>query len=187
MSYISLDINPSVELALNYWNRVVSVTPLNEDGNALIQDLSLQNLYYTEAVDLLLDKAEVYSSNDLNITVTSDQADELISGIESCHNYGLYQGHCSEADPTEHQEAHELGISVAKYRLYLQLVQYDPSLTVEDCAQMNMHQLRALLQKYTSGDSSTEDSLIQENSQSNGRGSGHGNGHGNGNRHGNHS
>lgn len=187
VSYISLDINPSIELALNYWNRVVSVTPLNEDGNALIQDLSLQNLYYTEAVDLLLEKAEIYSSNDLNVTVTSDHADELISGIESCHNYGLYRGHCSEADPTEHQEAHELGISVAKYRLYLQLIQYDPSLTVEDCAQMNMHQLRALLQKYTSGDSSTEDSLIQENSQSNGRGSGHSNGHGNGNRHGNHS
>ena len=166
VSYISIDINPSIELALNYWNRVISVTPLNEDGSTLIQDLSFQNMYYTTAVDLLLEKAEVYSSNDLNITVTSKQADELISGIEGCYNYGLYQGHCSKADLTEHQEAHELGISVAKYRIYLQLIQYDPSLTVEDCAQMNMHQLRDLLQEYSSSDDpDTSDSSIQDNTQ----------------------
>lgn len=160
----------------------------------LNRSLQLNNLYYTEAVDLLLDKAATYDSNDLNITVISPQAEELISGIESCDHYGQYESHCSEADSSEHYEAHALGISVAKYRIYLQLLQYNPDLTPEECGQLSMRQLRDLLAQYTSDTTGDQNSPTEESSvipsqtcptdadkPGNGKGS-HGSGQGNGHR-----
>ena len=50
VSYISIDINPSIELALNRLDRVVAVTAYNEDGAAVAQGLSLENRPYQQAM-----------------------------------------------------------------------------------------------------------------------------------------
>ena len=44
VSYISIDVNPSIELAVNRFDRVVSATGYNADGEDILQHVSLENI-----------------------------------------------------------------------------------------------------------------------------------------------
>lgn len=43
-SYVSLDVNPSVEYVLNRFDRVLKVKAGNEDGESILQEIKLENL-----------------------------------------------------------------------------------------------------------------------------------------------
>lgn len=186
VSYISIDVNPSVELALNYWNRVVRCESYNPEGERLLQSMKLENLYYTEALDTLFANEEFLSylngGGDLNFTVVSDQEEVLLEGIQNCHGYSLYHASCYSSSSEDREEAHHHGLSTGKYRAYLELSQYDPSITPEDCAHMSMRQLRERIAQYT-GDSLNDNPESSEPDDSPGNGSHSGNGGGSGPHH----
>ena len=48
---ISIDINPSIELSVNRFDRVISVNGYNEDGDILAEQLDIKFADYTEAID----------------------------------------------------------------------------------------------------------------------------------------
>ena len=48
VSYISIDVNPSVEIGINRFGRVVSTDAYNEDGRIVLQQLSLRNVPYVQ-------------------------------------------------------------------------------------------------------------------------------------------
>ena len=60
-SVISIDVNPSLELSVNRFDRVVGVTSYNEDGRALVQELTLTHQNYAEAVEQVLDSPAAVS------------------------------------------------------------------------------------------------------------------------------
>ena len=60
-SVISIDVNPSLELSVNRFDRVVGVEGLNEDGRALAGELSLTHRTYADAVERVLDSPAVAS------------------------------------------------------------------------------------------------------------------------------
>lgn len=43
-SYVSLDVNPSIEYSLNRFDRVLRVTGVNDDGEEILKELHLENL-----------------------------------------------------------------------------------------------------------------------------------------------
>ncbi len=43
-SYVSLDINPSIEFELNRWNRIIGVTSINDDAVPIVQELETKNI-----------------------------------------------------------------------------------------------------------------------------------------------
>ena len=57
VNYIDVDINPSLELAVNNFNRVVDVTFFNGDAEELISESSLTGCKPEEAVSLILQAA----------------------------------------------------------------------------------------------------------------------------------
>ena len=57
VSYIDVDINPSLELAVNTFDRVVNVTFFNDDAEELISEDSLTGCKPEEAVSLILQAA----------------------------------------------------------------------------------------------------------------------------------
>ncbi len=80
-SLISIDINPSMELEVNRFDRVIAVRGYNPDGEALASSMNVKYLDYAEAVERVLDDPRVgeYLSGDaiLSIVVagrTSDRA-----------------------------------------------------------------------------------------------------------------
>lgn len=56
-TYVTVDINPSVELVINQREKVIYVNALNEDAEVLLLDLDLIGLDVDEAMDLIIEKS----------------------------------------------------------------------------------------------------------------------------------
>ena len=54
MAAISIDINPSLELSVNRFDRVIAITGFNEDGQALSDALDVKYKNYAQAVEQIL-------------------------------------------------------------------------------------------------------------------------------------
>lgn len=155
VSYISIDINPSVELALNRFDNVVKASAYNDDGSELLENLDLKGKPYTEAIDDLMEKQELLSylkeSDRVDFTVVSEKQDEIIEGIQGCNGYANNNGYCHGADSELAAEAHEHGFSTGKYRAYMELSEYDDTVTEEECRNMTMRQIRDMINEHKSG------------------------------------
>ena len=200
---ISIDINPSVELAVNRFDKVISVDGIGEDGDALAETLDVRFLNYADALDSLLENPTVgdYLAQDevLSIAVAGDdqgQADAILSHAETCAA-GVGNIYCHAASTEEIEQAHEAGLSFGKYQAFLELQSLDASVTPEDVQGLTMREIRdriAALSGDTeaapgghgygagSGNGSGRGSgMGQGNGQGNGAGQGNGHGYGAGN------
>lgn len=179
VTYISVDINPSLELGLNCFRRIISVEGYNDDGASLSDSLDLKYLDYMDALDRILksDTIETLLAGDnvLSLTVAGEsetQNQEVLQDMETSVS-GYSNVHCHSGDMEEVHEAHSCGMSFGKYQAFLILQELDPSVTSEDVQDLSMHEIWSRIRQL-SGDSSdssdtggTEDtSGIPENSGS---------------------
>ncbi|MEG2349510.1 MAG: hypothetical protein RSB57_03235 [Hungatella sp.] len=146
VSYISIDVNPSIELTLNRLDRVVSVQGYNEEGNAILQQLRLQHVYYTDAVETILvnETFSAYLTEDaaLTFTVVSAKEDSLQMGIQGCRGYAEHGGACHGGGAQIVKQAHHSQMSVGKYRAFLELSQYDNTITPEEFRTLSMREIQ---------------------------------------------
>ena len=131
---ISIDINPSLELSVNRFDRVIAVTGFNEDGQALSNALDVKYKNYAQAMEQIVhhDSIMALLSNGevMSITVAGPdgQSAKLLSGVETC-TAGQGNIDCYSARPEEAAAAHETGLSCGKYRAFLELRRLDPDIT----------------------------------------------------------
>jgi hypothetical protein len=58
-SYVSLDVNPSIEYTLNMFDRVIDVDAVNEDGQAILENTGeLMNLTIDDAIEKTIDQID---------------------------------------------------------------------------------------------------------------------------------
>lgn len=83
-TYIEISINPSVQITLNRFNRVLSTEGLNDDGISLIQGTSYNNLTLDEAYVRLLNRLENNGyMNDVTIQlVIANNSQKTVDSIE---------------------------------------------------------------------------------------------------------
>jgi hypothetical protein len=74
LSYVSLDINPSVELGVNALGQVVTAEGYNEDGKAVLSGIKVTGKNVTEAVSAVVDSAaqKGFIENDGIILITAE-------------------------------------------------------------------------------------------------------------------
>ena len=111
VSYISIDVNPSIELALNCWDRVVFATAFNGDGSTILQTVSVEGLSYTEAVDTIVESEAMrpyLMKEDAALTFTvaaddSDKSESLKTGLDGCQSSQTHSGqiYCAQTDLRE--------------------------------------------------------------------------------------
>lgn len=183
---ISVDINPSIEMGLNCFDRVVSVRAFNDDGTYIADTVSVKNKSYTDAVKLLMasDSVADYVTDDslISFTVVADNHHEqrLIDGIQTyagCENRHVAYNTSSQE---EMQKAHDSNLSVGKYRAYMQLVKLQPQITIDDIRTMSMREIQDKIDE--SGGQSDLTAHMQNDCQNMQGGGGMGNGR-NGNGH----
>jgi len=134
-SFVSVDINPSVELAVNALGRVVDIQA-NDDGEAILEGLDLENMKVVKAVSLIVDAAaeqgflEEDGTSIVSITVATDdqeEADELTEDAEEGAREALDKNEVaaevSQAaiSIARRDAAWEAGISPGKMNLYQKL------------------------------------------------------------------
>lgn len=148
-SYVSIDINPSIELVLNRFNVVIESNAYNDDGEAIVENVDVNNLSYEKAIDKLLESEEFsgYFEKDYELvfTVISDNQEELITGIENTRCYQKYGSACVAADYETREEAQEYGMSFGKYKAYQELLNYYPDMTPEECNELSMYEIKNLI------------------------------------------
>lgn len=147
VSYISIDVNPSIELAVNRFDKVVSATGYNADGQDILQHVPLKNISYLQAIDRLLQDA--YYSRFLNrdsqlvVTVVSERSDAMLEQIHANDSFQALDALTYSSDTACMKEAHQHEMSFGKYRAFLELSQYDTDITVEDCHGMSMDEIQS--------------------------------------------
>lgn len=155
---ISVDINPSIELGVNRFDRVISVDGYNEDGQALAQLLDVKYQGFEDAIDRILENETVSTllSGDglLSITVVGEddaQAARVLTRIESC-TAGWENVCCYAAHAEDVETAHALGLSCGKYRMYQELQALDPDIRVDEVRGMTMRELQTLIDSLAAGE-----------------------------------
>lgn len=189
-AYISIDINPSLEFGINRFGRIVSVESFNDDGQDLAEQLDIRYMDYNDALEEFLSEAAVqaYLSDGAFMSVTvacsdDEKSSRILANVESC-TAGHSNISCHSANIEEMDEAHSAGLSLGKYRAYLELKELDPSVTTDEIRDLSMREIRDLIDSYGAENNEQPDS--SGNSASENAGSGepknqgyhHGTGHG---------
>lgn len=161
-SVISVDVNPSLELNLNFFDRVISVKGYNEAGENLAEEAdvkfldykeALEEILYTECVKECMDNEEL-----LLITVAGKDEgknEEILKNIEAFLPEQKNMK-CAGAGREEVENAHKAGLSLGKYRAFLEAKAQNPDITPEDVQGLTMRQIRELAEEYQG--EKTEDS-----------------------------
>lgn len=148
-TYVGIDVNPSIELGVNRFGIVVQAEALNSDGETLLDAVSLTGRGYGEALNLLTQSEAFspYAQEDsyVEISVTSDddrQAEAIRRESDECLSALPCRGSCHAVDEGTREAATSAGMGVGRYRAALELMELDPSVTLEECASLSMHELR---------------------------------------------
>lgn len=186
---LSIDINPSLEMDINRFDRVISINGYNDDGVALAEELNVKNRSYSDAVDALMANDTISDclarGEELSIAVVqaedgdTSQSDAVLTYVSGC-TAGHANAHCYalETDAGQMNDAHAAGLSCGKYHAYQELLAYDPDLTAAEVQQMTMREIRELLAQYQGGDAADDSGSAGGNGQGNGQGAGSGEGNG---------
>ena len=152
-AYVSIDVNPSVEIAVNRFGDVVKARGLNADGEAALAGADILWKPYGQALSSISDELGAAAGADaIEVSIACDD-DALYASLESQSEAGLGGGQggsaaaavrCSRATAEEHAEASAYGMGVAKYRVYERLSAAGAAVTPEECAAMSMRELRDL-------------------------------------------
>ena len=176
-SVISIDINPSIELGVNVFDRIISVKGYNDDGNELADLINVKYTNYKYGLEELINSQTVTqclsNNGSLSITVAGSnqkQCNDILSNAKNCTS-GHQNAYCHMADYSQIENAHKCGLSVGKYMAYLELEALDSSITPEDISGMTMREIRDIINSYSSQNTYYQSDYYNESHQ------GHKNGH----------
>ena len=150
-SYISIDINPSIEINLNIFDKVIGVNASNEDGKTIVENIDLKHLFYIDALEKL-DNSQAfneYSDQNIEITVVTkntENSEKMIENINACSF--SKQGNnvtCFSENEEVKEAALKYNISFGKYRAYLELLEVNPNITIEDIRDLSMKTIREMI------------------------------------------
>lgn len=150
-SAISFDMDPSLELEINCFGRVVSVSGYDGEGEALAQGLEVLHLEYRRAVDEILDSDAVSRCLEEDgqvflsvVGISGGQGAEVLDYVTEC-TAGMGGVRCRPVEKEEAAQARQMGLPWGKYLAYLELVELGVPITPQQAGELSMSQLRALL------------------------------------------
>ena len=151
VAYVSMDINPIVELGVNAFDKVVSIEAYNEDGKKILEGTNLINYNVSDAVSTVISNAisDGYITKDVTttaavaveITTSTDKenvATKLNESLKEAADKTLDNNNVDVEVETEEvalarrDDARTLGITPGKLNLIQKLQALDPTITVEE-------------------------------------------------------
>lgn len=153
-AYVSLDINPSISLAINDYGRVIKATGYGAESDRILSTVRLSGLPYEQAVSDVLDTAEMQpyfaESKTLWIAVQASNpvteaemertvlaaAEQALSGRE-----GDMAISSSSVSEEERITAEDAGVSAARYIAFVELHEANPSASLEAYKDAPIHEI----------------------------------------------
>ena len=152
---ISVDINPSMELRVNAFDRVIALEGRNSDGVEVVKDLDVVGMTYDDAMQrLLLSRGlEKYLADGSQITITvaggdEDHTTQMLSKV-LCRAYNIAEEenvlYC-QVDWETVKAARAVNLCIPRYLAWQNLRKTDPAITAEDVRDIPRAQIRELAQ-----------------------------------------
>lgn len=181
VAYIDIDVNPSIELTLNSFGRVIQTNAYNEDGVKILGEVNLRYVDYNTAFEKLLAvlNGDGYFEQDSLLCVTvqtnedngkssiQERLREIADITSQNHHYNIVTEIFTVTEEIKHC-ASENQISPAKYLAIQDLLRVDVNADFEECRGHSVHELRQQAEEYCNH---------EEESQCQGSGT-HSHGHG---------
>lgn len=156
VAYIDIDVNPSIELTLNRFGRVIQSDAYNEDGTRLLSGVNLRHADYSEAFERLLvamNGEGYFAGQDSLLCVTvqtngKNRENRIQESLRRAVAFISRSQHCdisTEIFGVSEEVKHcadENHISPAKYLAIQELMEVDSEADFEDCRERSVHELR---------------------------------------------
>ena len=147
VSLISLDVNPSIELGVNRFDRVVSVDTYYEGFDTTEPSVNVRFLNYKDAIEQILadENMTPYVNQGQFMAVTvfgssEEKSSEMLSELSAC-TASYNNVFCFSGNRQEVADAHSEGMSFGKYRAFLELNALDPEIMPKDVKELTMGQI----------------------------------------------
>mgnify|MGYP006867957993 CR=1 FL=1 len=196
VSYLSIDINPSVMLGVNSKDTVKEVDNLNDDAKKLTEDLDLVGMEVDDATNKIIDKAielgyinEEDSDNTILLSTYCDNkkaSNSIKNKVNNSVNKNLNARGIralivdEELTVEDAQKANEYGVSEAKILFVKRALEENPDLEFEDLIYLPAKEIAKYISDYDSITGGKGQGNGNGSSQGQGNGSGSGQGQGNG-------
>ncbi|MEK8130970.1 anti-sigma factor domain-containing protein [Paenibacillus filicis] len=161
VAYITMDINPSVEMGIDVQENVLELRGLNDDGNILIEQLDYKGKNLEQVTERLLDNAErgalakgegeiVISSTVIQLdskvndeSIAEKMKQQVTKHIETTHPQQVKQYQVAAfAAPAEVREAAgQNGVSTGKYSVYLNAKNSGSDVTLDEIKKESVLQI----------------------------------------------
>ena len=145
---VGIEINPSIELGINRFDTVVAARALNDDGDALLAEVSVAGDPYAEAIeeiaasDTFAELGEADAVIDVSVVCGDDaQARSLMQTSDDAIAACDAVGSCHRASSEDHEAATNAGMGIGRYAAAEELMALDPSVALDDCQAMSMREI----------------------------------------------
>jgi hypothetical protein len=168
-AFLDFDINPSIELSVNRFGRVIEAYAYNGEGEQILSEANLKHKTYQDATRLIVDAAVGggYLRDEAMISVTlqtdnTSKESQMLMSVESSMAAAVSEHHIApqaEIFPVSAEmrnEAHGQNISPAKYLAILELQKIDPAATVDSCRDHSIGEIRELTREHHGSTGETE-------------------------------
>lgn len=155
LSYISMRINPEIELVVNEESEVVAANAINEDGETVLAELELVGLTADEAgeaftsmaielgfIDVDADNATVYIlAEGESEEVTEELEENLENKINDLFDRKGIFGKVSREELEEYKElAEEWGVSLRDAKMISRILELYPEKTLEEVLELSLEE-----------------------------------------------
>lgn len=159
-AYVSIDVNPSIELTLNRFDRVIDAQAFDPQGEQVLKETSVKGKSYADASRLLLSQMELdgYLSGDALVSVTvqaagnakqkrlclklQQQLTQQLSGNQPAASLEVYP-----VSPQTWHNARQCHMSPARYLAIQQLLSVDDNATLDAYRDCSIGQIRQRTQE----------------------------------------
>lgn len=145
VAYVTIDINPSIELGINPKGKVIEVKGLNADGEKILQNVNVLELDVEQAITIITREAvkEQYltTAKENNIVITVSGEDKSVAktkNLDTLASKVLEENKLAgkveivEVPKEIHDKAKELGVSSGKYVILLEALDQGLDLSLDD-------------------------------------------------------
>ncbi len=141
-TYIDIDVNPSIEIVLNRFDKVIDSYAYNQEGKELLKEVSIRYKDYNKALGILIDEmiqgGYTQENGLISVTLQSNyekKEKKLLSNLETTilQHHHTAQVECFSVNRSVRDTAHHFNLSPAKYLAIQELIEVDPTKTIESC------------------------------------------------------
>lgn len=135
---LSIDSDSSMELSINAFGKVISVKGYDENGVQLAEEFDVEGMNYKDALNEII---VLYMENDEDVFVSVSGDDKILEGALEC-SQGQVKVQCEKAEKDNDTTAHAAGMTVGKYKAFLELQEVEPEFTIDEAGNMSMKEIK---------------------------------------------